>query len=292
VANSTLYFHGIDQSAAYSTWKYNPQTPHPLADLPTVSGTAMVGQTLTATPGPGWPDGTTFSYSWVAGGHQVTTDTSDTYVIQPGDAGTFVGVAVEGTEPGYTDNFSQPTETAIVLPAVIAPSKVLIRGAGEVGGTLTATAAGWPVSDNLTYRWLRSGVPILRADSMNYTPDAADGGAEISVVITEHAVGYTVASAASPPVRIARAFTVVRRPEISGDWLAGRALQVAPLPWSPGAVTLRLQWFRDSRAIPGAMSPRYVPTRADVGHTITVRLTGTEPGFTSQTVSSVPHVIR
>lgn len=74
----------------------------------------------------------------------------------------------------------------------------VISGLGVVYQTLTLTSPGvWdgalPIS--YTYQWRRNGVPILGATSTTYTLTNADGGFNITCVVTAtNPIGATAAS--------------------------------------------------------------------------------------------------
>lgn len=66
----------------------------------------------------------------------------------------------------------------------------------------------------------------------------------------------------------------------------GVALKASPGTWLSGA-TLKYQWLRDNKtAIAGATSSSYTSTRADLGHYITVKVTGSKTGYTSVSATS------
>jgi hypothetical protein len=86
------------------------------APNPTISGTATVGQILTAVT-TGWDpsSGVTFTYVWkradTAGGVGPTVGSLDKYTLAPADRGKFITVTVTATKTGYitTSRTSLPT---------------------------------------------------------------------------------------------------------------------------------------------------------------------------------------
>lgn len=86
---------------------------------PTVTGTAQVGQTLTATPGTWNSAALTFGYQWQDCDATGTTctpiagATASTYVLQPTDANQTVRVVVTGTNP-YGAASANSAVTAVV----------------------------------------------------------------------------------------------------------------------------------------------------------------------------------
>lgn len=68
-------------------------------------------------------------------------------------------------------------------------------------------------------------------------------------------------------------------PAIKGDPRYGSELRFARPDWRPGSVALAYQWLRDGAAIPGATDRRHRLSADDIGHEVSVRITGTRAGF-------------
>jgi surface antigen len=77
-------------------------------------------------------------------------------------------------------------------------------------------------------------------------------------------------------------------PSVTGTPTVGSTLSATTGTWSPSDVTLKYQWLRDGVIITGATKTSYTLTTADVGHAITIAVTGSKSGFTSRTASSAP----
>lgn len=92
------------------------------------------------------------------------------------------------------------------------------------------------------------------------------------------------------PVKLAftelQAMTSTPSPAISGTAIYGKTLTAKTGTWKPTGVTLRIQWFRDSKPISGGTKTSYKPVSSDVGHKLTVRVTGTKPGYQTVTRTS------
>lgn len=79
---------------------------------------------------------------------------------------------------------------------------------------------------------------------------------------------------------------------ITGFAKVGSPLRVAAPTWSPPATRVTYQWLQDGASIPGATGATYVPTNAQQGKGLSVRVTGTRLGYpagvgTSATTSAV-----
>lgn len=72
---------------------------------------------------------------------------------------------------------------------------------------------------------------------------------------------------------------------ISGNAVPGGTL-TATASFTPAPVTLTYQWFAGTTAITGATSATYSVKSTDVGKSLTVKVTGSKPGYDSITVPS------
>ena len=84
--------------------------------MPTITGTAKVGSTLTAVPGTWGPAPVTLTYQWKANGVAIVGATASTYKPVAADAGKTLTVTVTGTKTGYTT----ASKTSAATTAVIA----------------------------------------------------------------------------------------------------------------------------------------------------------------------------
>ena len=87
---------------------------------PTISGSPVVGQTLTASPGTWNLAATTFHYQWFAGTTPVGTDTP-TYAPQAADVGKAITVTVVGSVAGLGSAAATSAPTAAVTGASTPP---------------------------------------------------------------------------------------------------------------------------------------------------------------------------
>lgn len=74
---------------------------------------------------------------------------------------------------------------------------------------------------------------------------------------------------------------------IWGNLTVSSTLFAVPGGWDPANVSLSYQWLRDGVAIPAANRRTYTVTRADVGHTLSVAVTGSALGYLPTTATSV-----
>ena len=206
----------------------NSITNTPATGAPTITGTATVGQTLTAvTTGIMDADGLTnvsYTYQWIRvdGGADISTNisgaTSITYTLVGADLGKTIKVKVSFTDDASNPETLTSTATAAVAAAANTPATgaPAITGAAQVGQTLTAgtTAimdANGLTSVSYTYQWIRVATDntetnIASATASTYTLVAADQGTTIKVKVSftdDASNAETLTSAATAAVAAA-----------------------------------------------------------------------------------------
>lgn len=167
---------------------------------PSISGTARVGETLTATAGEWGPEGVTLSYQWSRSGKAVKGATAETYALTKSDLGKKITVKVTGTKDGYKTIAKTSKATAKVKAGVLTTAVPTVSGEAVVGTTLTADPGAWgPSGVKLTYSWYRSGKAVKGATKANYKLTSKDVGKTITVKVTGKLSGYTTKTVASVP---------------------------------------------------------------------------------------------
>ncbi|PFG18261.1 hypothetical protein ATK74_2845 [Propionicimonas paludicola] len=179
--------------------------------------------------------------------------------------------------------------TTVPVPFLPAPRNYPnIGGSPRVGLTLTAVPGTWvPDGATLSYQWKRGRTPISGATGATYQLVAADYNAEIRVTVTA-AVGDVVLPARTSPgtadiYRGKFAASGVRLPE---EAVLGTPLSVNLGTWSPTPTSYRYQWLRDGKTIKKQTAATYLPKASDVGHKLSVRVTGKLAGYTDLTVTT------
>ncbi|MEU1973474.1 peptidoglycan DD-metalloendopeptidase family protein [Microbacterium sp. NPDC019599] len=266
--------------------------PFTTAPVPTISGTARVGSTLTAMAGAWSPTPTAVSYQWKRNGTAIAGATAATYLLAAADAGAGITVTVTAARSGYTTTSKTSAAKAIPLIFTAAPTPT-ISGTAKVGSTLTATAGVWtPTPTTLSYQWKRDGAAITGATSTTYVLVAADAGTSITVTTKAAKSGYSTTSKTSAVTVIATlAFTTAPTPTISGAATVGSTLTATAGAWSPTPTTVSYQWARGGTPITGATSATYLLVAADAGTTITVTTTAVRSGYTTTSRTSVAKAI-
>ena len=288
----------------------------PATGAPTITGTAQVGERLTAvTTGISDADGLTspsYTYQWIRVDSGTDADisgaTSSTYTLVAADAGTTIKVKVSFTDDDGNPETRTSAATATVAAAANTPATgaPTITGTARVDETLTAATTGIMDADGLasptyTYQWIRvetdsTETDISGATASTYTLVAADLGKTLKVKVTftddasnsetrTSAATATVAAANSPATgaptitgtaRVDETLTAVTTGIMDADGLT-----------SP---SYTYQWIRvDSGTdadISGATSSTYTLVAADEGTTIKVKVSFTDDDGDAETRTS------
>lgn len=255
------------------------------APNPSIDGSAVIGETLTAVTGV-WDPVPAFTFTWLRDGQVIDGADSDTYVVTTADAEAELSVAVTGALEGYTT--TQRTSVAVLVPLgefSAAPTPV-ITGDTALGSTLTADPGEWNPTASLTFAWARDNEPIDGADQATYAVADADLGATLTVTVTANLVGYTsgTSTSAGYPIPLGE-FTTVPIPTITGNAIIGHQLTAHPGTWEP-TPTLSFQWLRDDEPISGATDATYIVTPADAETELTVEVTGSRPRYITEPATS------
>ena len=267
---------------------------------PTITGTAQVGQTLTAgTTAIMDADGLTsvsYTYQWIG----VATDntetniasaTASTYMLVAADQGTTVKVTVSFTDDANNPETRTSAATATVSAAAntLATGAPTITGTAQVGQTLTAGTTAIMDADGLTsvsytYQWIRVATDntetnISSATASTYTLVAADQGTTVKVTVsfTDDANNpETRTSAATATVSAAPNTPATGAPTITGTAQVGQTLTASTtgIADANGLTTpnYTYQWIRvdgtDEADIASANSSTYPLGAADLGTTL------------------------
>ncbi len=169
---------------------------------PSVSGSLVSGQLLTASPG-SWSGSPapTFTYQWQrcdGGGANcvaISLATASTYTLTGADVGSTIRVTVTATNTAGSAGPVSATATPVVTAAAVAPmnlSPPSVSGSLVSGQVLTASPGSWSGSPapTFTYQWQRCDgggancVAISLATASTYTLTGADVGSTIRVTVT------------------------------------------------------------------------------------------------------------
>ena len=215
-----------------------PAQNSPATGAPTISGTAQVGETLTAnTTGIDDEDGLTdavFAYQWLADDADIQGETASTYTLVTDDVGKAIKVRVSFTDDATNEETLTSAATAAVAakPNSLATGAPTISGTAQVGETLTANTTGISDEDGLTdavfsYQWLADDADIQGETASTYTLVTDDVGKAIKVRVsfTDDATNEeTLTSAATAAVAARPNSLATGAPTISGTAQVGETL--------------------------------------------------------------------
>ena len=287
-----------------ATTMMKPNTP--ATGVPTIGGTAQVGETLTAdTSDIADADGlakATFSYQWQAGGADISGATGSTYTLADADEGAAISVTVTFTDDSGNAETLTSAATATVQSAEAPTSKEAraannpatgvptITGTAQVGETLTADTSGIADADGLakavfSHQWQADGADIAGATGATYTLTSDDVGAAISVTVT-----FTETSAATDAVEARPNTPATGEPTINGTAQVGETLTantsgIADEDGLTNAV-FSYQWQADGSNISGATGSTYTLSDADEGKAVSVKVSFTDDAGNAETLTS------
>ncbi|WP_205471649.1 glycoside hydrolase N-terminal domain-containing protein [Nocardioides sp. SYSU D00038] len=129
---------------------------------PSMTGSAVVGRTLSARPGTWNLAGVGFAYQWLRNGAAVPGATTARYAVRGADVGTRLSVRVTATKPGHAAGTALAAPTARVRRAPSTTAATVRPGSVRRGGTVTVRvrvrAQGVPVAGRV--RILVRGKPV------------------------------------------------------------------------------------------------------------------------------------
>ncbi|MBO1770905.1 cell wall-binding repeat-containing protein [Agrococcus sp. TF02-05] len=161
-----------------------------------------------------------------------------------------------------------------------------ISGSAVFGSTLAVDPGSWTDGTTLEYQWLANGAVIAGAAGTTFTIRASDVGRSISVRVTGRQAGYsTVAVTSRATAVVSPRSTVAGIPTTSGAPTVGTTLTANAGAWTSGS-SLRYQWLANGAAISGATGGTFTLRASEIGQRISVRVTGTQPGYTTATATS------
>ena len=295
--------------------------------LPTVSGNAVQGQTLTASPG-SWSGTTpiTFAYQWLrcdstgSSCNSISGETGTTRLVDIGDVGSTLRVTVTATNASGSTS-ANSNATAVVTStgsgsgAPVASAVPTISGSAVQGQTLSAFSGTWTGTTPITfaYQWVRcdtSGsncVDISGETTTTRVVDSGDVGSQLRIRVTASNTAGSTSSTSNatatvtsgggggggsgPPVNSAN-------PTISGTATQGQTLTASTGTWTGKTpITFADQWYRcDSNSnncspITGETGATRIVDSGDVGSRLKVRVTATNGSGASAADSSTTAVV-
>jgi uncharacterized repeat protein (TIGR01451 family) len=283
--------------------------------VPAIGGSAVSGQTLTASGGTwtGSPS-PTLAYQWErcdasgANCSSIAGETASSYTLASADIGATVRVSVTGTNVAGNASATAVQTAAIAAAAAapVSPALPTIAGTTTTGQTLTLTPGTWTgvPAPTLTHQWQRCDLGgsncanVAGQTATTYTLVSADAGSTMRVVETgTNGTGSASASSAqTAAVNMAPVDAVL--PAITGTATAGQTLSASTGSWSGYPVpTYSYQWERcdgagaNCASIASATASSYLLATGDVGATVRIVVTGTNSSGNAAATTTTTGVV-
>jgi hypothetical protein len=199
----TYTYQAFPGAPKWSTTKVVKVVGTFVASTPTISGTAKVGKTLTASKGTWTPAPSTVTYVWKAGTTTLKSGTSNQLVVPASAKGKQITVSVVGARSGYTTKTVTSAKTATVVAGTFTAPRPYLKGTVEYGHTVTAVRGTWsPSPSSVTYVWKIGGTVVKRGTSATLFLQKAWNGKQVTVTVIGSRAGYTTKSVTSYPKTI------------------------------------------------------------------------------------------
>ncbi len=265
----------------------------------TITGTATQGETLiagnTLADLDGIPAGA-ITYKWQANGSDIAGAAGDHYTLKQAEVGKTITVIAH-----YADGHEHEENVSSALTVAVtnfndAPTGIVkITGGGQQGEILTAsnTLADSDGMGTISYQWKANGVNISGAENESYQLTQDEVGKAITVTAS-----YTDGAATHESVRSAATSAILNvndRPTggvtIDGIAKQGQRLTVNTsalydVDGIPAQALLSYKWQVGGLNIDGATDSSYLLTQAEVGKSITVKVSYIDLQGTSESVRS------
>ncbi len=276
--------------------------------LPVVSGSAVEGQTLSASTGAWSGSGISYGYQWEdcntvgEACANITTATAATYKLASTDVGHTLRVIVTATNSGGSANAASAATVVVTapLPPPVNTALPVVSGSAVEGQTLTASTGSWSGSGiSYGYQWEdcntvgEACANIATATTATYKLASTDVGHTLRVIVTATNTGGSAKATSAATVVVALAAPVnTGLPVVSGLAVEGQTLSTTSGSWSGSDISFGYQWEDCNSAGEGcanittATTSTYKLASTDVGHTLRVVVTATNSGGSAKATSA------
>jgi RHS repeat-associated protein len=275
---------------------------------PTVDGTAIDGERLTAAQG-AWTgsEPLQYSYQWQrcnAAGAQCDpiagADRLD-YRVTGADIASGLRIDISATNAAGTAHAVSTMSAVVAAAPPLNTDAPVLAGPAEEGHDLSVTRGTWSGTMPLSYayQWRRCTTTgacsdIPGATGTDYTLTAADVGQRIAATVTATNATGVRSAAAAQTAAVTQGAPVERDlPLLSGTGREGQTLTATSGRWTGTApIGYAWQWLRcsstgaDCTSIAGATDGTYVPQAEDVGQSVRAQITATNPAGSATTTSA------
>ena len=304
-------------SATVSNASSSPPPPPPptapsATSAPAVSGSAVVGQSLSTSNG-AWSGTTpmTYAYQWSlcnsSGGscNSISGATSSSIAVTSTMVGSTLKAAVQASNSAGSATATSNASSVITAPTTNTPpastAAPAITGSATVGQTLSASTGTWSGTTPMTYayQWQLcsssggSCAPVSGATASSFLLPSNAAGLTVKAAVTATNVAGSAAATSAATAVVAAAPTTKPAstvlPVISGTAMVGQTLTSTPGTWTGTTpMTYAYQWTQCNSSgtsctnIAGATSGTFALTSTQLGSTLRIVVTATNAaGWTS-----------
>ena len=280
--------------------------------LPSISGIARDGETLTAETGTwkGTPT-ITYAYQWEScngSGEACKTisgATSSTYKLSSTEVGSTLRVIVTAENGGgKVPATSEKTAVVVAAPPVNEKTPPSIKGTAKDGQLLTAETGTWKGTPTITYAYQWQSCNSLGeacfyipgATTSSYRLISSEVATTLRVMVTAKNAGGEASAISSPTEVVApTAPEATEKPQISGTAKDGQTLSASTGSWKgTPTIAYSYQWQRcgeECKNIEGATSLIYAVGHGDVGSKLRMIVTAKNAGGETTSVSEQTAVV-
>ncbi len=252
---------------------------------PALSGTPVVGATLTATVGAWSPAKVTTTLQWYADGVPIAGATGTKLSLTPAERKKVISVVVKAAGAGLAAATATGTAaTKVALGEFGTVTEPRVEGVPEAGGLLTVTPGELtPPAKKTKVQWYADDEPIPDATDWQLKLSGKQVDAQVRAGVSAKAAGYKwadVPTATTDPVVAGR--VVATTPSaVTGAPLVGETLTVAPGDFTPTDAQVTHSWLRNG--LPVATGTAYRITKKDLGASLTLRVEATKDKWRTAT---------
>jgi len=288
VTLSPQVFYGIyGPTAVYNVKPQGGNLGDPLhvGDVVTTGTPPTANGTFTTHDGTPYVEGDlTRTYEWYRSGVRIPgLDPSlKDYTLQAADIGKTISVKIRVHANGTVDyvNLSKTQDAAQkVLAGVMDVSgihpEVDVSAANLATVTMVGTAT--PSGYTLSYKWLRSGATLTGQTKSSYSLTSANTGKLVQVIVTMTKTGYN--PVVFPRVDANRIRLGTSTLTSTLDTTTRQATLSISAVITPGPFTKTWAWYRDGKAISGALGSTYTLLSTDTNKTIQAAVKVVRSGY-------------
>lgn len=259
-----------------------------------IGGTYRPFETVQAVAGGFTPAANGLRYQWFVNGAPIPDAESATFDIPVSLAGFALSVQVTGYAAGRAPSAPVMSAPVTVAPAIFyvatgTANRPVISGKAKTGQVLTASALTWVGDDGRTpaglastFQWFRGNKTIKGATGSTYRLKAADLRKFVYVRNNAAAPGFEAGRATSlATARVKKGKLPSAKPRIKFKGKkakAGSRLKVKTGSWV-SKVKFRFQWYANGRKIKRANNKTFVVPRSMRKKKISVKVSGSKPGY-------------